>query len=175
MAFEMVRRSVKFEIDWGKELLAEPLVESRKQQIGEFYHSIRCPLYHLPEGGTVEQGILEVDRWLDHHRKHGDVKLAMCASTIVSLASSGAIVAVCLINAGEPDHVRKVLHAGASVQHIAVAPDYRRQGIATKMLKRAMTVVADKRPRFDTWVEEDDEAERGLYESLDFVFTGAED
>jgi ribosomal protein S18 acetylase RimI-like enzyme len=99
----------------------------------------------------------------------------MRASTVVSLASSGAIVAVCLINACEPDHIRKVLHPGASVQHIVVAPDFRRQGIATKMVKRAMTVVADQRPRFDVWVEEDDEDERGLFESLDFVFTGVED
>lgn len=43
------------------------------------------------------------------------------------------------------------------------------------MVKRAMTVVADKLPKFDVWVEEDDEDERGLFESLDFVFTGVED
>lgn len=175
MSFEMIRRSAKFEIDWGDKLVAGPLLESRKEAIGEFYHSIKCPLYHLPEGGTVEQGILEVDRWLDYHRKHGDVKLALRASTIVSLASSGAIIAVCLINACPPDHIRKVLHPSAGVQHIVVAPDFRRQGIATKMVRRAMTVVADERPKFDVWVEEDDVDERGLFESLEFVFTGVED
>jgi len=175
MAFQMIRHTAKFEIDWGEELVSEPLVESRKKQIGEFYHAIKCPLYHLSEGGTVEQGIFEVDRWLDHHRKHGDVKLAMSASTVVSLRSSRAIVGVCLVNACEPDPVRKVLHQGGSIQHIAVAPEYRRQGLATKMVQRALTIIAEKRPAFDAWVEEDDEVERGLYEKLDFVFTGVED
>ena len=101
MSFEMVRRSGKFEIDWGQDLVAAPLVESRKQELGEFYSAIRCPLYHLPDGGTVEQGIFEVDRWLDYHREHGDVELAMRASTIASSQSTGCIVAACLINAGK--------------------------------------------------------------------------
>jgi ribosomal protein S18 acetylase RimI-like enzyme len=144
--------------------------------VGEFYSAIKCPLYHLPEGGTVEKGIFEVDRWIDHHREHGDVEFAMRASTLVSSRVSGRIVAVCLVNVCEPfGDDRKFLHLGASVQHIVVAPDLRRQGIATKMVQRALTVVADKRPRFDVWVEEDDEDERGLFESLDFVFTGVED
>ena len=38
-----------------------------------------------------------------------------------------------------------------------------------------MTIVADDRPRFDVWVEKDDEAERNLFDKLDFVFTGVED
>ncbi len=175
MAFQMIRHTAKFGIDWGEELVSEPVAETHKKQIGEFYHAIKCPLYHLPEGGTVEQGIFEVDRWLDHHRKHGDVELAMSASTVVSSRSSRAIVGVCLVNACEPDHVRKVLHQGGSIQHIAVAPEYRRQGLATKMVQRALTIIAEKRPAFDAWVEEGDEAERGLYEKLDFVFTGVED
>jgi ribosomal protein S18 acetylase RimI-like enzyme len=176
MSFEMVRRSSKVQVDWGDDLVAESLAETKKQEVGEFYNAIKCPLYHLPDGGTVEQGVFEVDRWLDHHRKHGDVELAMQGTTIVSSRSSGAIVAVCLINACEPfEDDRKFLHAGASVQHIVVAPESRRQGIATKMVQRAMTIVANNRPRFDVWVEEDDEDERGLFESLDFVFTGVED
>jgi ribosomal protein S18 acetylase RimI-like enzyme len=176
MSFEMVRRSAKFAIDWADEFIAEPLVEPRKQQLGEFYHAIKCPLYHLPEGGTVEQGVFEVDRWLDHQREHGDVELAMQASTIVSSGSSERIVAACLVNACEPfEDDRTFLHLGASIQHMVVAPDFRRQGIATKMIRRAMTIVADDRPRFDVWVEKDDEAERNLFDKLDFVFTGVED
>jgi ribosomal protein S18 acetylase RimI-like enzyme len=43
------------------------------------------------------------------------------------------------------------------------------------MIQRAMTVVADKRPAFDLWVEEDNKAAIALYEKLDCVFTGIED
>lgn len=175
MSFQMIRRSAKFDVDWGGEFIAGPLSESDKQDIGEFYHRIHAPLYHRPEGGTVEQGIHEVDRWLEHHRAHGDVELAMRASTLVRLRTNGQLVAVCLVNAAEPDHVRKVLHPVASIQVMDVDPRYRRRGLGTRMIQRAMTVVADKRPAFDLWVEEDDTAAIALYEKLDFVFTGIED
>ena len=32
---------------------------------------------------------------------------------------------------------------------------HRRRGLGTRMMQRAMTIVADKRPAFDLWVEED--------------------
>ena len=81
----------------------------------------------------------------------------------------------CLVNADKPDHVRKVLHPVAGIQMIDVDPAWRRRGIATRMIRRAMTVVADKRLAFDLWVEEDNEAAIALYEKLGFVFTGMED
>ena len=58
---------------------------------------------------------------------------------------------------------------------IDVDPLYRRRGIGTRMIQRAMTVVAETRPAFDLWVEEDNKAAIALYEKLDFVFTGIED
>jgi ribosomal protein S18 acetylase RimI-like enzyme len=171
----MIRRSAKFDVDWGERFVAEPLSESAKQDVGEFYHRIQAPLYHRPEGGTVEQGVHEVDRWLEHHRSHGDVELAMQASTLVRLKATGQLVAVCLVNADQPDHVRKVLHPVASIQMIDVDPDHRREELATRMIQRAMTIVADKRPAFDLWVEEDNKEAIALYDKLDFVFTGIED
>ena len=175
MSFQMIRRSAKFDVDWGSQFVAESLSESAKQDVGEFYHRIQAPLYHRPEGGTVEQGVHEVDRWLEHHRSHGDVKLAMQASTLVRLAATGQLVAVCLVNAAQPDHVRKVLHPVASIQMIDVDPDHKRKGLATRLIQRAMTIVADKRPAFDLWVDEDNKEAIALYEKLDFVFTGIED
>lgn len=120
MSFQMIRRSAKFDVDWGEQFVAEPLSESATQDVGEFYHRIQAPLYRRPEGGTIEQGVHEVDRWLEHHRSHGDVELAMQASTLVRLRATGQLVAVCLINADRPDHVRKVLHPVASIQMIDV-------------------------------------------------------
>ena len=175
MSFQMIRRSAKFDVDWGEEFVAEPLSEPTKQDIGEFYNRIQAPLYHRPEGGTVEQGVREVDRWLDHHRAHGDVELAMRASTLVRHKTTGSLVGVCLVNADTPDHVKTLLHPVASIQMIDVDPAWRRRGIATRMIRRAMTIVADERPVFDLWVEEDNKAAIALYEKLDFVFTGIED
>ena len=175
MSFQMIRRSAKFDVDWGEQFAAESLSESAKQDVGEFYHRIQAALYHRPDGGTVEQGVHEVDRWLDHHRDHGDVELAMQASTLVRLKITGQLVAVCLVNADQPDHVRKVLHPAASIQMIDVDSDYRRRGLGTRMVQRAMTIVADTRPAFDLWVEEESKEAIALYEKLDFVFTGIED
>jgi len=171
----MIRHSAKFDVDWGEEFVAEPLSEPTKHDIGEFYNRIQAALYHRPEGGTVEQGVYEVDRWLDHHRAHGDVELAMHASTLVRHKTTGSVIAVCLVNAGTPDHLKTLLHAVASIQMIDVDPAYRRRGIATRMIQRAMTIVADKRPAFDLWVAEDNKAAIALYEKLDFVFTGIAD
>ncbi len=175
MSFQMIRHSTKFNVSWGEDFTADSLSEADKQQIGEFYHRIQAALYHRPDGGTIEHGVYEVDRWLDHHRVHGDVELAMRASTLVRLKVTGQLVAVCLVNAEQPDHVRKVLHPVASIQMIDVDPDYRRCGLGTRMIQRAMTIVADTRPAFDLWVEEDNKAAIALYERLDFVFTGIED
>ena len=58
MSFKMIQRSAKSEINWGMEQVAKPFVESRKQQVGEFYHSIKHPLCHLPEGGTAPTGFV---------------------------------------------------------------------------------------------------------------------
>lgn len=99
----------------------------------------------------------------------------MQASTLVRLKANGQLVAVCLVNADQPDHVRKVLHPVASIQMIDVDPDYKRRGLGTRMIQRAMTIVADKRPAFDLWVEEDNREAIAVYEKLDFVFTGIED
>jgi ribosomal protein S18 acetylase RimI-like enzyme len=175
MSFQMIRHSSKFDVSWDPQFTAEPLSETSRQDIGEFYHRIQTPLYHIPDGGTVEQGRHEVDRWIEHHRAHGDVDLAMKASTLVRLKHSGQLIAVCLVNACEPDHIRKVLHPTASVQMIDVDPDHQRCGLATRMIQRALTVVADERPAFDLWVEEDNRGAVALYETLDFVFTGIED
>ena len=175
MSFQMIRRSAKFAVNWGEEFSGQSLSESDRREVGEFYHRIQAPLYHRPEGGTVDQGVYEVDRWLDYHRKHGDVELAMQASTLVRDTQTGRLVAVCLVNAVEPDHIRKVLHPVASIQMIDVDPEYQRRGLGTRMIQRAMTIVADKRPAFDLWVEEDNKAAIALYEKLDFVFTGIED
>jgi len=175
MSFQMIRRSAKYDVAWGEAFAGELLVEGVKQEVGAFYHRIQAPLYHLPEGGTVEQGVYEVDRWLEYHRTHGDVELAMRASTLVRETSSGRLVAVCLVNACRPDHVRKVLRPVASIQMIDVDPAFRRRGLGTRMIQRAMTIVADHRPAFDLWVDEDNPGAIALYEKLWFVFTGIED
>lgn len=107
--------------------------------------------------------------------RHGDVELAMLASTLVRLKATGSLVAVCLVNADQRDHFRKVLYPVASIQMIDVDPDHRRRRLATRMIQRAMTIVADKRPAFDLWMEEDNREAIALYEKFDFVFTGIED
>lgn len=34
MAFQMIRRSARFDVDWGEDVVAEPLVESARQSFG---------------------------------------------------------------------------------------------------------------------------------------------
>lgn len=158
MAFQMIRRTARFDVQWPDGFAAEALRESAKQEVGAFYHRLQTPLYRLPNGGTVEQGTHEVDRWLEHHRAHGDVRLAMEAATLVRRETDEQLVAVCLVNTDRPDHVRKMLNPAASIQRIDVDPAFRRQGLASRMIQRAMTVVCDQRPAFDLWVAEDNKS-----------------
>ena len=57
MAFQMIRRSARFDVDWPEDFVAERLVESGKQDVGEFYHS----------GGS------HADQMHIHHIRHLDV------------------------------------------------------------------------------------------------------
>jgi ribosomal protein S18 acetylase RimI-like enzyme len=78
---------------------------------------------------------------------------------VVYDTATSKLVAVCLC-------------CGPSLYFIEVHPDYQRQGIATNMLKRALTVCAEENaPRFDLW-RSDDSVAVPLYERLGFKLTG---
>jgi ribosomal protein S18 acetylase RimI-like enzyme len=175
MSFQMIRRSAKFEISWNSVFVVESYTNSDKQDIGNFYCKNKVPLYHQPNGGTFEDCIFNIDRWIKHQQELGDIELSLKASTIIRLKEDNQIIAVCLINTDTPDHIKKVFHPFASIQMMDVDPKWRRKGIGTSMIKRAMTIVCDKRPAFDLWVEENNKSAINLFEKLDFVFTGLED
>ena len=86
-------------------------------------------------------------------------KVGYAASSLVYDKTTGRLIAVCLC-------------CGWSVYHIEVHPSYQRQGIATRMLKRALTVHAKHgSPEFHLW-RHDNSPGAGVYEKLGFVPTG---
>lgn len=158
----MVRPTERFDVEWDDRFDVTPLSEDRRADIAELYHRGSAPLYGKPEGGDRGACLRDVERYLDHHRPSGLYPLFLRASTLVYDRASGRLVAVCLM-AGGP--------AEGHVFNLFVDPAFRRQGLATRMLKRALTVFADTHDKVDLEVKPKTPARR-LYEKLGFVSVG---
>jgi len=158
----MVRSTERFEVHWDDQFEAVSLSEDRKMDIAELYHRTSAPLYGKDEGGNLDECLHDVDRYFDYHRPKALYPVFLAGSTLVYDKKSGQLIAVCLM-AGSPTE--------GHVLNVLVDPAFRRQGIAARMLKRALTVYADTHDKIDLEVEEDGSG-RQLYEKLGFVSIG---
>jgi ribosomal protein S18 acetylase RimI-like enzyme len=158
----MVRPTERFEVVWDDRFEVVPLAEERKMDVAELYHRTSAPLYDTDAGGTLAECLRDIDRYLDYHRPMDLYPLFLTGSTLVHDKDSGQLIAVCLM-AGSPTE--------GHVFNVFVDPAFRRRGIATRMLKRALTVYADTHDKIDLEVDQDGPA-RQLYEKLGFLSTG---
>jgi ribosomal protein S18 acetylase RimI-like enzyme len=162
----MIRPTERFDVSWGDEFEAVSLSEERKMEIARFYHRTSAPLYHQSSGGNLEEALYDIERYFDYHSKKSPYKsryeIFLEASTLVYDKQTEQLVALCLMAGSDKE---------GHMFNIFVDPSYRRRGLATKMIKRALTVYADEYSHVDLETEKENPA-RLLYEKLDFVVTG---
>ena len=91
--------------------------------------------------------------------ERGGDAVGYAASSLAYDKTIGTLVAACLC-------------CGGSVHHLGVHPAYRGRGIATRMLKHALTVHAQHgSPEFHLWRKDDSDGVQ-LYRKLGFQPTG---
>jgi len=158
----MVRKTERFSVEWEDEYEAVPLDASRREDIARLYRRTSAPLYGKPDGGDWAACLHDVDRYLDYHRPNPLYPLFLRGSTLVYERGSGELVAVCLMAGTETE---------GHIFNVFVDPGHRRRGLATNMIRRALTVYADTHAHVDleAWVGGQG---KPLYEKLGFVVTG---
>ncbi len=164
MAFRQVaRKAERFEVDWGERFRVLPWREDRTDEIARFLLGTGTQSFaELEEcaDGTPESARHYVTRARAYMQGKPDADLGYAASSLVSDTLTGQLMAICLC-------------CGPSVYFIEVHPDYQRQGVATRMLQRALTVCAERGiAEFDLW-RNDDSVGVPLYDRLGFQPTGA--
>ncbi|WP_274365769.1 GNAT family N-acetyltransferase [Paenibacillus thermotolerans] len=130
----MIRPTERFDRQaWGEELGAAPPDSEQTDTIAEMlFHSYSgSDGIGYPAENTVEQH----KSALEYYFKHNDAEILKAASSVINDKSNNDIVAVCLISLWEDLPL---------VSNIAVIPRYRGEQLATKLLKKALTVLKDE-------------------------------
>jgi len=163
MAFRQAARKPQvFDVDWGDRLTVLPWTEDKTEDIAQFMLGTGTQSFAETEecaDGTLESARHYVTRAREYMSGKPDAELGYAASSLVYDTATSKLVAACLC-------------CGPSLYFIEVHPDYQRRGIATNMLKHALTVCArESVPRFDLW-RNDDSVGVPVYERLGFEVTG---
>jgi ribosomal protein S18 acetylase RimI-like enzyme len=158
----MVRPTEKFDVAWGDEFEAVSLKEENRAEIAHFFQGTSAPLYHQPDGGNLEEALYDISRYFNYHSKKSRYKLFLKASTLVYHKRTEQLVAICQVAGSDTE---------GHIFNLFVDPSYRRRGLATNMLKRALTILANEYAIVDLETEEGNPA-KSLYEKLGFVVTG---
>ena len=167
MAFRQVARdTAQFDIQWPEECEPSAISEANAPEIGAFLHRLEHPLHRSCEQGTLKGATYYVTRLFDYHRNDTNFPLSLSCSTLARDTATGCIVGVCMVGGGGPEG------KDFGIYDILVNPAYRNRGIASGMIRRALTVLAEHGvPSFYLW-RNDDSLAVPLYERLGFVPTG---
>jgi ribosomal protein S18 acetylase RimI-like enzyme len=162
MAFrKVIRKSEELDVDFADRFTVLPWTEDKTEDIAQFMLGTGTQSFaELEEcaDGTPASARHYVTRARTYMQGTPDAALGYAASSLVYDTTTSKLVAVCLC-------------CGASVYFVEVHPDFQRQGLATKMLKRAVTVCAQHGVKeFHLW-RCDDTTEAKLYEKLGFQWT----
>ena len=163
MAFRQVARKPEvFEIDWGDRFRVLPWTEDKTEDIAQFMLGTGTQSFtELEEcaDGTAESARHYVTRARKYMEGRPDADLGYAASSLVYNTTTSKLAAVCLC-------------CGVSVYFLEVHPDHQGQGLATRMLKRALSVHAEHGTvEFHLW-RNDDSPAVPVYEKLGFLPTG---
>lgn len=160
---QVARKPEVFDVDWGDQFEVLPWTEEKTDDIAEFL--LGTGTQSFAELEECSDGTPESARhYVTRARKYVGEKLdndevGYAASSLVHDKATKKLIAICLC-------------CGCSVYVLEVHPHYQRQGLATQMLKRALTVHANHGSNeFDLW-RQDDSPGISLYEQLGFVLTG---
>ena len=162
MAFRKVVRTTEvFDISWDDGLAVTPWTDDASQRIADFLHGTGSKAFaELSEcsDGSRKSALHFVTRARRYMADQPDRDTGYASSSLVCDTETGELIAVCLC-------------CGPSVYHIEVAPSYQRQGLAMRMLQRALTVCAEHGvPEFHLWRCDGTPGAR-LYEKLGFQWT----
>ncbi len=163
MAFrQAARKTEAFDVQWDDQFAAIPWTEDKTDDITAFLLSTGTKSFAEVEecsDGTPADARLYVTRALKYMTGKPDADVGYAASSLIYDTATRKIIAICLC-------------CGPSVYLIEVHPDYQRQGIATRMLKHALTVCAEHNvDEFNLW-RNDDSIGVPLYAKLGFQLTG---
>jgi ribosomal protein S18 acetylase RimI-like enzyme len=153
----MIRPTELFEsLEWGEELDVITPTAEHIEKIAELLHKSYSGSDSIgyPGENTIEQQKSALDNYFIHNK----AEILEAASSIVIDKSSNEMVAVCLISLWEDLPL---------VSNIAVMPRYRGKRVATKLLKKALTVLNEKYEILRLFVTKGNSAEP-LYYSLGF-------
>jgi ribosomal protein S18 acetylase RimI-like enzyme len=164
---QLARPTERFTISWPETLASTPVVEGDAPEIGEFLLRVKHPLHPECEAGTLKGATYYVTRLFDYHRADRNYSLSLESSSIVRDTSTRRIVGVCLVGGGGDDG------KAFGIYDILVDSARRNQGIGSRLIRKALTVLAEHGiPELYLWREDDCRA-RALYDRLGFKPTGA--
>ena len=166
MAFRrMIKKPEPSVVTWPAGLSIDPWTEGKSKAIGRFLHRVEADLCDECSDGSLASAIYYAGRAIAYQKRIGSpyYDAAQAASSLVSEAATGEMIAACLVCAGED---------GCGVYHIEVDAAYQRRGMATAMLRHALNVLAERHvPLLDLWRCDDSPGAR-IYERLGFELTG---
>lgn len=164
---EVIRATEPFVIEWGEQYRCVPFDLSEKRPLGEMI--VQCEdfnFFPLKGNGSSRTAQRYIQRLFDIHRDEPYFPDAVEASTLVYGTAEERLVAFCLLGGGKTRQEIGIYNA-------AVLPAYRRQGICTRMVLRALTILSIHGiPQLSFW-REDDSAAAALALRIGFHETGS--
>jgi GNAT superfamily N-acetyltransferase len=152
----MIRPTESFDISWDEDyIIAEPSREDG-MEIAKLLHAA----FH---GGVGYQGTVD----LEGHKKDGDIyfkyfgdnELLKKASTLIYDKNTNELIGTCLVSLWEECPL---------IYDVAVHPDHQGRGLASKMIKKALTVAKEQYPVLKLFVTLGNDAEL-VYHKLGFM------
>ena len=160
-----IRPTETFDVSWEDSYeLAIPGME-HLMDLAVLFHTAYSISYR---GGLGKLGTQSLDEWLSRIEKYlkpeNVAEICHCSSTLIYERNAEKLIGACIVRLG-----RCITQpAVPKVSDIAVHPDYQRRGLATKMLKKALTVLKSEYPTLRFGVAAGNPAE-SVYHSLGFL------
>lgn len=158
----MMRPTEVFDIVWDDGIITKTPSEDDKQEIAKLLYSsfkggidYQHLINELRQEPTIKDYLEEVDEYFDWCKEN----IFFEASTLIYSKKENKLVGACLVSYCEE---WPLVHA------IGVNPNYRGRQLASKMLKRALTVLQGKYPVLRLFVTLGNDAE-SVYHELGFV------
>ncbi len=152
----MVRPTEILNISWDDNYYVTSPKREDELQIGKLLHEA----FQNNEGLNFSYSVEEYTKWVKEYFDNNlNIELLNKASTLVYDKATKELVGVCYIS---------MWQEWPLISQIAVKPSYAGKGIATKMLKSALTVLSKEYPVIRLYVHIGNKAEE-LYHKLGFL------
>jgi len=159
-----VRSTERFEVRWPPEYEAMPPTRDDVSEVADLFHA---SFRDYPEGWSL--GTYDLEYWRARTEKlipEDMPDLCRQASTLVRDKARSLVVGACLV--GLARSITRPENRYAGISMIGVRPEHRRQGLATRMVQKALSVLHGDRPTLKFGVAVGNSA-GALYHSLGFL------